>query len=71
MGGSRISGKVVRLYKGMGVRFADFLVFLRYPMKIKLEIYFTFIGYLKRGQKGDLSEPSNPPLYPPQQYMQQ
>ena len=27
MGGSRISGKGVRMFKGMGIRFADFISF--------------------------------------------
>ena len=31
-----ISGKGVHMYKGVGVRFADFyLIFLKYPMKMK------------------------------------
>ena len=31
--GSRISGKRVHIYQGVGVRFADFIpVFLKYPM---------------------------------------
>ena len=34
MGGSRISGKGVRMYKGMGVRFGDFIsFFLNIPRK--------------------------------------
>ena len=28
----RISGKGVHMYKSVGVRFADFLIFLKYPM---------------------------------------
>ena len=33
-GGSRISGKGVHMFKGVGVRFADFLfIFLKYPLK--------------------------------------
>ena len=32
-GGSRISGKGVHMYKGLGVRFADFVSFsIKYPM---------------------------------------
>ena len=35
-GGSRISRKGVHMFKGVGVRFADFiLIFLKYPMKMK------------------------------------
>ena len=35
-GGSRISGKGVHMYKGVGVGFADFIsFFLKYPMKMK------------------------------------
>ena len=35
-GGSRISEKGVRMYKGMGVRFADFSHFsVKYPTKMK------------------------------------
>ena len=35
-GESRISWKGLRKYKGMGVRFADFISFvLKYPMKMK------------------------------------
>ena len=35
MGGSWISGKRVHVSKGVGIRFADFLIFLKYPMKMK------------------------------------
>ena len=32
MGGSMVSGKGVRMFKGMGVRFADFIsIFLNVP----------------------------------------
>ena len=60
-GGSRISGKGVRIYKGMGVRFADFIsVFLNIPLKGN---NFIFIGYLKTGSvEGGSKEP---PLIPP------
>ena len=34
-GGSRISGKGVRMYKSMGVHFADVFHFHKYPMKMK------------------------------------
>ena len=54
-GGSRISGKGVHMYKGVGVRFADFISFFsNIPWKWNNLVslrpnYFTFIGYLKRG----------------------
>ena len=36
MGRSRISGKGVHMYKGVGVPFADFIsCFQKYPMKMK------------------------------------
>ena len=36
-GGSRLSGKGVHMFKGVGVCFADFiyLIYLKYPMKMK------------------------------------
>ena len=52
-----ISGKGVHMFHGVGVRFADFLFFLKYPMETKLfhfhriikPNYFIFIEYLKNG----------------------
>ena len=72
-GRSRISGKGVHEYKGVGVRFADFIsFFLNMPWKRDNLVsgrpnYFIFIGYLKtRGREGGSSEP---PLDPPLLYM--
>ena len=33
--GSRISGKGVHMYKGAGFAFVSYLIFLKYPKKIK------------------------------------
>ena len=33
--GSRISGKGVHMYKGAGFAFVIYLIFLKYPMKMK------------------------------------
>ena len=50
-GGSRISGKGVHIYKGLGVRFADFIsFFLKYSM-IEAK-FFHFHGILKTGGGG-------------------
>ena len=47
------------MYKGMGVRFADFIsFFLNIPLRPK---YFIFIGYLKMGGGGCVGS-SEPPL---------
>ena len=63
-GGSGISGKGVHIYKGVGVRLADFISFF---LKNENEIiwshsnYFIFIGCLKTGGGGGgggLSQPS-------------
>ena len=54
-GGSRISGKVVHIYNGVGVCFADFIsFFVNIPWKWNHLVslrpnYFIFIGYLKTG----------------------
>ena len=63
-GVSRISGVGVHMYKGAGVRFADFIsFFLDIPWKwnnlVSLQPnYFIFIGYLKMGAgRGVLANP--------------
>ena len=45
------------MFKGVGVRFADFLIFLKYPMKINRlrPNNITFIEYLKTGWGGGLT----------------
>ena len=70
-GGSRISGKRVYIYKGVGVRFADFLsFFLNIPWKWNNLVslrpnYFIYIEYWKTEDgEGDWSEPPEPPLDP-------
>ena len=73
-GGSRSSGKGVHMYKGVGVRFADFISFLlNIPWKWNNLIslrpnYFFFYRIFKNGgQRGVSSEPLTPPppLDPP------
>ena len=71
-GGSRISGKGVHMYKGVGVRFADFIsFFLNIPWKWNNLVslgpnYSIFIGYLKTwGREGGSNEPPEPILDPP------
>ena len=51
-GSSRILGKGVHMFKGAGFTFLIYLIFLKYPMKMKYfglteSKYFIFIGYLK------------------------
>ena len=59
-GGSRIPGKGVHMYKGVGVRFAD-LILLKYPMVSLRPNYFISIGYLKTGAgRGVRLNPLNP-----------
>ena len=67
MGGSRISGKGVHMYKGVGVRFADFIsFFLNIPWTWNNLVtlrpnYFIFIGYFKSvGREGVQAIPLNP-----------
>ena len=60
-GGSRISGKGAHMYKGVGVRFADFISFCLNDLVSLRPNYFIFIRYLKTGgREGGLSEPLNP-----------
>ena len=63
-GGSRISGKGVRMYKGVGVRFADFIsFFLNIPRYLTDTKLFHFHGIFKNGGQGGCSnEPPEPPL---------
>ena len=70
-GGSRISGKKVHTYKGVWVRFADFIsFFLNIPWKwnnlVSLrQNYFIFIGYFtENGGGGEREFKRNPkPLW--------
>ena len=54
-GGSRVSENGVHMYKGVGVRFADFIFFmLKWPMEMNNLVslrpnYFICVGYLKTG----------------------
>ena len=68
-GGSKISRKVVQIYKGVWDHFTDFLsLLLNIPWKWNNLVslrpnYFIFIGYLKtEGGEGGLSKPPEPPL---------
>ena len=68
---SRISGKVVHMYKGVGFRFADFIsLFFNVPWKYNKLVslrpnYFILIRDLKTGVGVVRSEPPEPFLDPP------
>ena len=70
-GGSRISGKGVHMYKGVGVRFADWIYFsLNIPWKWNNLVslrpnYFIFIGYLKNWGQGGVKANLPNPLWIP------
>ena len=65
-GGSRIFGKGVHMYKGVGVRFAEFILFfLNITWKWSNLVsprpnYFIFIGYLKTGTESGGGGQANP-----------